>query len=222
MSKGEFLRRFLLYFISVFFIGLGIAFAKRCDLGIAPISSFPNVLSIKFSALTIGNWLIVENCVFVLIQILVLRKKFKPFQLLQLPLSFIFGYFTDLGMWITTLIVPESYLMKLLCLIAGIIILGLGVSIGVIAAVIMNPGEAIVKVLSDATGIKFGNMKIIVDSSCVVIATVFSLIFFHGKLVGIREGTVITMLLVGTAVKLIKPIITKPIVKLFALKSEKV
>ena len=79
MSKGEFLRRFLLYFISVFFIGLGIAFAKRCDLGIAPISSFPNVLSIKFSALTIGNWLIVENCVFVLMQILVLRKKFKPF-----------------------------------------------------------------------------------------------------------------------------------------------
>lgn len=222
MSKGEFFRRFLLYFISVFFIGLGIAFAKRCDLGIAPISSFPNVLSIKFDALTIGNWLIVENCVFVLVQILVLRKSFKPFQLLQVPLSFVFGYFTDLGMWITTHIAPETYIMKLLCLIAGIVILGLGISIGVIAAVILNPGEAIVKVLSDVTKMKFGNMKIIVDSSCVLIATIFSLIFFKGKLVGIREGTIISMLLVGTAVKLIKPIVTKPIVKLFCLKSENI
>ena len=221
MSKGEFLRRFLLYFISIFFIGLGIAFAKRCDLGIAPISSFPNVLSIQFKEFSIGNWLIVENCVFVLIQILVLRKNFKPFQMLQLPLSFVFGYFTDFGMWITTHLVPQSYITKLLCLIAGIIILGLGISIGVIAAVIMNPGEAVVKVLSDATKIKFGNMKIIVDSSCVLIATVFSFIFF-GELVGIREGTIITMLLVGTVVKLIKPIVTKPIIKLFALKSDKI
>lgn len=221
MSKVEYTKRFLLYFISVFFIGLGIAFSLKSELGISPISSFPNVLSIKFSALTIGNWLIVENCVFVLIQILVLRKNFKPFQMLQLPLSFIFGYFTDLGVWITTHIVPETYITKLLCLIVGIIILGLGISIGLIAAVIMNPGEAVVKVLADVTKIKFGNMKIIVDSSCVLIAVIFSLIFF-GKLVGIREGTIITMLLVGTAVKLIKPIVTKPIIKLFALKSEKI
>ena len=221
MSKCEYTKRFLLYFISVFFIGLGIAFSLKSELGISPISSFPNVLSIQFKAFTIGNWLIVENCVFVLIQILVLRKNFKPFQMLQLPLSFIFGYFTDLGVWITTNIVPETYITKLLCLIVGIIILGLGISIGLIAAVIMNPGEAVVKVLADATKIKFGNMKIIVDSSCVLIAVIFSLIFF-GKLVGIREGTIITMLLVGTAVKLIKPIVTKPIIKLFALKSEKI
>lgn len=65
-------------------------------------------------------------------------------------------------------------------------------------------------------------MKIIVDSRCVAVATVFSLIFFGGKLVGIREGTIITMFLVGIAVKLIKPIITKPIIKLFALKSDKI
>ena len=221
MSKVEYTKRFLLYFISVFFIGLGIAFSLKSELGISPISSFPNVLSIQFKAFTIGNWLIVENCVFVLIQILVLRKNFKPFQMLQLPLSFIFGYFTAFGVWITTNIVPETYITKLLCLIVGIIILGLGISIGLIAAVIMNPGEAVVKVLADVTKIKFGNMKIIVDSSCVLIAVIFSLIFF-GKLVGIREGTVITMLLVGTAVKLIKPIVTKPIIKLFALKSEKI
>lgn len=45
-----------------------------------------------------GSWLIIWNCVLIIGQIAVLRKKFQPIQLLQIPLSVLFGCFTDLGM----------------------------------------------------------------------------------------------------------------------------
>ena len=74
------------------------AFTKHGELGIPPISSLANVLSCRFPALSLGSWLIVWNCVLIVGQILILRRRFRPVQLLQVPLSFLFGWFTDLGM----------------------------------------------------------------------------------------------------------------------------
>ena len=43
---------------------------------------------------------------------------------------------------------------------------------------------------------------------------VLSFIFFEGKLIGTREGTVISAIFVGITVKIYKPIIEKPLTKL--------
>lgn len=98
MQKKEILKRYILFVISLFFAALGVAFTKRGELGVSPISSVANVLSFKFPQLYMGNWLIVWNCVLIVGQIVALRKNFKPLQLLQIPISFLFGWFTDLGM----------------------------------------------------------------------------------------------------------------------------
>ena len=68
-------------------------------------------------------------------------------QLLQIPLSFLFGYFTDFGMWCVSILPADSYVFRMILVICGIIVLGLGVSLSVTANVIMNSGEAFVKVL---------------------------------------------------------------------------
>ena len=98
MQKKEIFKRYILFVISLFFAALGVAFTKRGELGVLPISSVANVLSFKFPQFYMGNWLIVWNCVLIVGQIVVLRKNFKPLQLLQIPISFQFGWFTDLGM----------------------------------------------------------------------------------------------------------------------------
>lgn len=63
-----------------------------------------------------------------------------------------------------------------------------------IANVILNSGEAFVKAVSDTTHISFSNMKIIFDVACVVISVLLSLVFFQFKIVGTREGTIISAL----------------------------
>lgn len=144
-SGAETARRYVLFMISLFFSALGVAFTKKGELGVSPISSVANVLSIRFDALSLGNWLIVWNCVLILGQIVILRKKFQWIQLLQVPLSVLFGCFTDFGMWLVSPVRVEGYPARLAMVAAGTVILGFGISLSVIANVIMNSGEAFVK-----------------------------------------------------------------------------
>lgn len=214
VKKTETAKRYLLFIISLFFIGLGIGFAKRAELGISPISSLANVMSERFTFLSLGTWLLIANMLFLLVQILILRRNFKPVQLLQIPLSFVFGYFTDFGVWLVKGIPNGTYIMKIVILVISIVIIGFGVALGVIANAILNSPEALMKVIADKTKKEFGTIKVIFDVSWVTLAVILSLVFFNGKLVGIREGTVISAILIGFVVKFFRPILHKPLTKI--------
>lgn len=202
MSKTEIAKRYILFIVSLFFSALGVAFTKHGELGVSPISSVANVMSYQFSSLSLGTWLIIWNCILIVGQILILHKNFQLIQLLQVPLSFLFGWFTDLGMWMVSFIPANTYMIRLAMVLIGIVILGFGISLSVIANVIMNSGEAFVKAVSDMMNKDFGNIKIGFDVLCVIISLVLSLIFFHFTIVGTREGTIISALLTGIVVKL--------------------
>ena len=211
MSKIEIIRRYTLFVISLFFAAVGVAFTKHGELGVSPISSVANVMSYKFSAFSLGTWLIIWNCVLIIGQILILRNDFQKIQLLQIPLSVIFGRFTDLGMWMVSGIPVHTYPMRLIMVFIGIIILGFGISLSVIANVIMNSGEAFVKAISDTTHKEFGNIKIGFDVFCVILSLILSLLFFDFKIVGTREGTIISALLTGVVVKFFCKKLSKPL-----------
>ena len=214
MSRKELARRYVLFIISLFFSGLGVAFTKHGELGVSPISSVANVMYIKFPMLSMGNWLIIWNCILIVGQILLLRKKFQLIQLLQIPLSVLFGYFTDFGLFLVRPIPVNSYPARLLMVIIGILILGFGISLSVIANVIMNSGEAFVKALADNLDKEFGNVKLAFDISCVVIAVALSLLLFDFKVMGTREGTVINAILTGTVVNIYIRKIRLPIIRI--------
>ena len=214
MEKKEIAKRYVLFIISLFFSAMGVAFTKHGELGVSPISSVANVLSIKYASLSMGTWLIIWNCALILGQILILRRKFQLIQLLQVPLSFLFGYFTDFGMWCVSFIPADVYAVRLAMVIIGIIILGFGISLSVIANVIMNSGEAFVKAIADAVHKNFGNVKIAFDVSCVTLSVVLSLIFFNFRIEGAREGTLISALCTGIVVKWFTKRLYDPLTKL--------
>lgn len=201
MNSKELIKRYLLLIVSLFISALGVAITKKGELGVSPISSVANVLSIKYDFLSLGSWLIIWNCVLILGQLIILRKNFKLIQLLQIPLSFLFGWFTDFGMWAVSFIPVHIYIARILCVIVGTAVLGLGITLSVRANVIMNSGEAFVKAAADVTDKAFGNVKIIFDVSCVALAIILSLIFFSGNIAGTREGTIIAAFLTGITVK---------------------
>lgn len=134
-----------------------------------------------------------------------------PVQLLQIPLSFLFGIFTDFGMYCVSFIAVPNYTVRIILVLVGTLTLGFGISLSVVANVIMNSGEAFVKAVSDRTGIKFGNVKISFDICCVLASVILSLILFSGTVVGTREGTVLTALLTGIVVNFFVKKIEKPL-----------
>ncbi len=208
MSKKE---RYTLFIISLYFAAFGVAITKHGELGVSPISSVPNVLSSRIDSLSLGAWLIIWNCILIVGQVVILKKEFQLIQLLQIPLSFLFGIFTDFGVWCMSYVSNDYYAVRILLVLLGIITLGFGVALSVIANVIMNSGEAFVKAISDKSGMLFGNVKIGFDVGCVMLALVASWIFFDGKIIGTREGTILTALLTGVVVNFFVKRISEPV-----------
>ena len=114
---------------------LGVSLITKASLGTSPITSIPYVLSLSFP-FTLGNFTIFFSVFLILLQLLILRKNFKLEHVLQIPISIIFGYFIDLTMLLFTWLNPQTYIMKIVYLLIGCLILGFGVSMAVIAAVL--------------------------------------------------------------------------------------
>ncbi|MDO5783840.1 MAG: DUF6198 family protein [Eubacteriales bacterium] len=210
-STSETAKRYLLCITGLFFAALGVAVTKLGSLGVSPISSVANIMSLNFPQLSLGNWLIIWNCVMILGQVVILRRKFQMIQLLQVPLSFLFGYFTDFGMWLFAWTASDFYVLRLVNVFAGTILMGFGITLCVIANAILNSGEAFVKAISDTTHKDFGTLKICFDVSCVVLSIVLSLLFFDFTIQGTREGTVIAALCTGVVIKFFTPRLRAPL-----------
>ena len=161
----------------------------------------PNVLSLNFP-FTLGNFTIFFSIFLIVLQLIILRKNFKLEHILQIPVSIIFGYFIDLTMILFSWVNPEAYIMKIVYLLIGCLILGVGVYMEVLADVVMLPGESFVRAIVLTWKTNFGTTKICFDVSMSVIAAVLSFVF-AGRLAGVREGTVIAALLVGFIARLI-------------------
>ena len=194
-------KRYLIFLVGLFVNSLGVSLITKANLGTSPISSIPYVLSLNFP-FTLGNFTIFFSIFLIALQLIILRKNFKLEHILQIPVSIIFGYFIDLTMILFSWVNPEAYIMKIVYLLIGCLILGVGVYMEVLADVVMLPGESFVRAIVLTWKTNFGTTKICFDVSMSVIAAVLSFIF-AGRLAGVREGTVIAALLVGFIARLI-------------------
>ncbi len=193
-------KRYLLLLAGLSIMAFGVAFSIKASLGTSPISSVPYVVSL-FTPLTVGTATIVMHCVFILLQILILRRNYHPIQLMQLPVAFFFGYLTDFGVWAVQGVRCTTYWQQWIVCLIGILLVAVGVSLEVKAGVVVLAGEGVVLAICKVLPkIKFGYMKVGFDVTLVVIACVLSL-GFTGRLQGVREGTVAAALLVGLIAK---------------------
>lgn len=195
MTKLELLKRYMLLMIGLFINSFGVSFVTKANLGTSPISSIPYTLSLGFQP-TFGMFTLYMSILLIVIQVILLRKNFPKQYLLQIPVSFVFSWFIDVTMNLLDFMVPPTYLMKLIFLLAGCTILGIGVYLEMVADVVMLPGESFVKAVSVTFHKDFGKTKVAFDTSMTIIAGVIGFVLFQ-KLAGVREGTIIASMLVG-------------------------
>jgi uncharacterized protein len=189
-------KRWIYFVVGLFIMAFGVSFSIKGNLGTSPISSLPYVTG-QISGLTVGTTTILLHCVLILLQILILRKRYEWIQLLQLPIAVVFGLMTDFAVSTLSFLHPASYLQQWLLCGIGIVLVAVGVSFEVTANVIVLAGEGFVLAVCKVCPVKFGTMKVVFDVSLVVISCILSLVFLHG-IYGVREGTVAAAVLVGT------------------------
>ena len=199
----------VLLLVSLYVMTFGVAACVRSQLGSSVISTIPYVMASAGTILayiprwTIGGYTIMMNAIFVVLQILILRRNFEWVQLFQLVIGFFFGMLIDLNMLLTEWMVSENILVNALVQIAGCTVLGFGIAMEVKCGSVTMPGEGISIAIQQVTGWPFHKAKIRVDISLVVIAVVLGFLLLGSwkwEIVGI--GTLFAMVYVGITVRL--------------------
>ena len=193
-----------IYCLGLLILAFGIALAVNSNLGVSPVSSLPYVVS-QIAGISLGTCTILVYIGYILLQ-MVISRKFQPALLLQLVFSTIFGWFVDGAKYVLGDFCLPGYFGQLVMLAASILLIGFSLVLYIDVQLAPMPAEGLVGCLSEKLGKPFSSMKTLVDCSSVLLGAVLSLVFLH-RLTGIREGTVLTALLVGKMMGLLrKPI----------------
>lgn len=196
-QKRPLWQRILICAIGMFFYATGVALTKNCDLGISPIVSVAYALSL-ITGITLGWCTTLINLVLFALQRLLLSKQYPLRTMLaQFAMSVCFSLFIDGADWLWAFARPGVYPLRLALFVLGCAVLALGMCLVLQGEFVMLPAEGAVTALVQRLHSEFGTTKVCFDASMVVITAVLSLVFLK-KLVGIREGTLIAVLLIGT------------------------
>lgn len=189
------MNRVILYLFGLFIITIGINLSIISDLGISPVSAFTYPLS-QAIHITLGTITFMTYACLMLIQWLLLGKRFQLKNLLQVPFSLAFGFFVDLTGQMLSFIQLHNYIEQFLCMILGIVICAIGATIYIVMDIVPNAPEGFNLAVSQSFQMPFSKAKILSDLMFIGIGIFISIIFI-GHIVAIREGTLISALLTG-------------------------
>lgn len=206
MNGTHTIKAYILFFISINLLGLGISLTTLAELGTTAIMGPAYVISL-FSPLSFGMLTMLVNILFVLAQVILLRGEFPKFQYLQLLVGPVLGASVDLWTYVFSFLIGVNYPIQLMVVLLGCLVIAISIVLQLRANVVTNPAEGIVKVISLKLNRNFGTVKVLFDLGLVLIAVVLSLLL-SGTIYGVREGTLISAVLVGILVKRIQQLST--------------
>ena len=194
-------RRYALFIVGLFIASMGVALSTKAGLGTSPVASLPYTVSLICGALSFGGWLNVLSVIQIAIQVLLLKGKCNYVEIfLQTVLAFAYGYLTDFSCYLIRGLDAQTYPLQFLYMILSCFVLGLGIWVQLKGNVAMLPGEAMNRAISQVTGKRYENIKIFFDVLYIAMSAVLCLIFLGG-LKGVREGSIIAAVAVGTIIK---------------------
>ena len=212
MKKNKWLARIVAYAIGLLILAFGVAFSVNSNLGVSPANSFPYVVSLIIDQ-KMGTCVTVIFICYILLQILILRKDFQWINLTQILFSTLFGKFVDFAKLVLGDFCISTYAGRLLMLGISVVLIAIGISMYMGAKLVNMPTEGLASAIASKLPNKeFHQVKVMVDCASVSAGLILSLIFL-GSLQGIREGTIISAIVIGKVIpyanKVTKPILQK-------------
>lgn len=178
-------------------MSLGVAFSIKSTFGTTPISSISYSLALC-TGIDIGITTFIFNAALIFIQMIILRSKFKPRRLLQFINCFLFGYFTDVALFIVySMNIPDNLIINVILIFVSILLTAFGIFVYMPANIAPLPGEGCVESIAIVTGWRFSSIKIAFDTVMVVIALLMCVFFYTNPFASVNIGTVISAFMVG-------------------------
>ena len=191
--------RILMYILGLFILTIGISISVKSDLGVSPLSSLPYTMTCVWG-IEMGKATIIFHCLLVLLQAILLGRKFKPINLLQVLAGIIFGYFTTLCNYLISFIPsPNNIVDQIMMALISTVFVAVGTFFYLPTNIMPLAGEGIVDTIAVVTKTEFSNIKIMFDSFLVLVSVIICFIALH-NLGSVGIGTLIAALLVGAEI----------------------
>lgn len=197
-------------------VALGVGLSIKSNLGIAPPSCPPTVLSLRWTGVSVGTFTWMMHLLFILLQAALLRRRFRASALMQIPAAFVFGYLCDGAIALFhALDAPAThYGMRLLLSLAAVVFTAVGIRLEVLGGGWMLAGDKTVEVLAAECRLPFGSVKVLFDVGLVLLTVLLARLFFgvfsgDGTTVIVREGTLILAVLTGLCMRVTDPLIER-------------
>ena len=197
-------KRIGIYLLGLLILGCGIDLNTKTQLGVSPIISVAYNIA-YLTHIPIGVMIFIYYVLLVIIQWILLGKKFDYFQFFQIPASLVTSFFIQL--FDGFIPVASSYPTRIMMLILAIIT-GIGASLTVGMKIVPNPADGLASVFGETCHKGFGFGKNLFDGISIVISLIIGFVF-TGGILGIGLGTVISMIFTGRVIALLETSISR-------------
>ena len=134
-------QRLVFFALGVVINSFGVALITLGNLGTSVISSVPYVCSLQFPMFSFGVTTFIWNILLILVQVVLLRRDFKPSQFLQIMVNVLFSAMIDVSMAILGVLHPTMLWGQFLCIGLGCVALAFGIVIELASNAVVVPGE---------------------------------------------------------------------------------
>ena len=156
-------RRIPIYLIGMFLMTIGVNLSVLSGIGVSPIDTLPYIVSL-IAQKSLGLCTTLVFSVYILLQIVILRRRFQWKNLLQIVLSIIFGWFVSLSGALTALLPQHpSYPIQFIYMLCSIVFLGSGIFLYVTADIMSMPADGVALALAEVSGKPMSSCKIVFD-----------------------------------------------------------
>ena len=181
---------------------MGASLSIKANLGTSPLICIPYVSSL-ITNLSVGTTSFIFNLLLIAIQAILLKKDFKKRQYLQIITGLIFSVFVDFTLILINFINPTVYLSQIIVLLISCVVMAFGVLLEIKTEVVYLSGDGFIVAIAKVLKKEFGKVKPYCDVSFVLKAAALSVVFL-GYIAGVREGTVISAIIIGPIVRIFK------------------
>lgn len=191
-------KRWSIFIIGMNILAIGIILNTKSLLGVGAINTIPYALS-NILNISLGTMTTTVYIVFIMIQLILIRKIDIQI-MMQLPFSFIFGFFIDFYDSLLD-IQPDTIYMQFTLLTLAIILTALGAYLMIKGNIVLNSADGIVYTISQVYQKDFGLVKNIFDIVSIILTSIVCLTM-KGYIIGIGIGTVLSAVFIGRCVTL--------------------
>ncbi len=186
---------FLFISINIVITGIGASLGIKAAVGVGAWDALSQSVSTVIG-MKIGTFSMLLNISCVVVQLLMLGKKFKPISILQVFVAILLGNVVNFMLYdVYANLVINSYFLNLAIYVVSVLIIVVGVANIMAMNFISFPLEGACLVVSDRYNLNFGKVRQWVDIIAIIIALVVAFVFKDNYTVGV--GTVIGMVMFG-------------------------